>query len=193
VKRVCVFAGSSPGGRPDFRHAAEGLGRALARRGMGVVFGGGRVGLMGALADAALEAGGEVVGVIPSALDARELSHYGITRLHVVASMHERKALMADLADGFVALPGGWGTLDELFEILTWGQLGFHSKPCGLLNVEAYFDRLLAFMQHAVDERFVRAENAALLAVQTDPDALLDAMAAYVPSPVEKWLDRETT
>ena len=193
MKRICVFAGSSHGGRPNYRAAAEGLGCALAARGIGVVFGGGRVGLMGALADAALRAGGQVVGVIPAALEAKELAHAGLTELRVVASMHERKAMMADLSDGFVVLPGGWGTLDELFEILTWGQLGLHAKPCGLLNVDGYFDRLLSFMQHAIDERFVRPENGSMLSVGTDPGALLDAMAAYRPLPVEKWIDRETT
>ena len=162
-------------------------------RGMDVVFGGGRVGLMEALADSALEAGGRVIGVIPAALEAKELGHTGLTELRVVKSMHERKATMADLSDGFVALPGGWGTLDELFEILTWGQLGLHAKPCGVLNVDGYFDRLLSFMQHLVDERFVRPENGATLAVATTPGALLDLMEAYTPAPVEKWLDREAT
>jgi uncharacterized protein (TIGR00730 family) len=193
MKRVCVFAGSSPGHRPGYRSAAEALGRALATRGIGVVFGGGRVGLMGALADAALGAAGRVIGVIPAALEAKELAHSGLTELRVVTSMHERKAMMADLSDGFIALPGGWGTLDELFEILTWGQLGLHQKPCGLLNVDGYFDRLLSFMQHAIEERFVRAENGSMLSVATEPDALLDAMAGYAPLPVEKWIDREAT
>jgi uncharacterized protein (TIGR00730 family) len=193
MTRICVFAGSSPGRRPAYREAAEDLGRTLARSGIGVVFGGGRVGLMGALADAALAGGGDVVGVIPDALDALELGHHGVTRLHVVKSMHERKALMADLSDGFIALPGGWGTLDELFEILTWGQLGLHAKPVGLFNVDGYFDGLLAFLQHLVEERFVKAENASMLAVAASPDVLLDRMAAYTPLPVEKWLDKETT
>jgi uncharacterized protein (TIGR00730 family) len=193
MTRVCVFAGSSPGARSSYRHAAEALGQALSRRGIDVVFGGGRVGLMGALADAALRAGGRVVGVIPAALEAKELGHTGLTELRVVRSMHERKATMADLSDGFIALPGGWGTLDELFEILTWGQLGLHTKPCGLLNVDGYFDGLLSFMQHLVDERFVRAENSAMLSVATEPDALLDLMAACTLAPVEKWIDREAT
>jgi uncharacterized protein (TIGR00730 family) len=193
MKRVCVFAGSSPGARSSYRRAAEELGRTLAARGIEVVFGGGRVGLMGALADAALGAGGRVIGVIPAALEAKELGHAGLTELRVVESMHERKATMADLADGFVAVPGGWGTLDELFEILTWGQLGLHAKPCGVLNVDGYFDRLLAFMQHLVDERFVRPENAAMLSVAATPGALLDLMEASRPAPVEKWIDREAT
>jgi uncharacterized protein (TIGR00730 family) len=193
MQRICVFAGSSSGTRPSYRAAAEALGRALAGRGIGVVFGGGRVGLMGALADATLSAGGQVIGVIPAALEAKELAHAGLTELRVVTSMHERKAMMADLSDGFIALPGGWGTLDELFEILTWGQLGLHDKPCGLLNVDGYFDRLLSFMQHAIDERFVRPENGSMLAVATDSSVLLDAMAAYSPQPVEKWIDRSST
>jgi uncharacterized protein (TIGR00730 family) len=193
MKRVCVFAGSSLGLRPSYRRAAEELGRTIAKRGMDVVFGGGRVGLMGALADAALGAGGQVIGVIPAALEAKELGHTGLTELRVVTSMHERKATMADLSDGFVALPGGWGTLDELFEILTWGQLGLHAKPCGVLNVDGYFDRLLSFMQHLVDERFVRPENAAMVSVATAPDALLNLMAACTPAPAEKWIDREAT
>jgi uncharacterized protein (TIGR00730 family) len=193
MKRVCVFAGSSVGARSSYREAAEELGRTLAARGMDVVFGGGRIGLMGALADAALEAGGQVIGVIPAALEAKELGHTGLTELRVVESMHERKATMADLADGFVALPGGWGTLDELFEILTWGQLGLHTKPCGVLNIDGYFDRLLSFMQHLVDERFVRPENSRMLSVATTPSALLDLMEACTPAPVEKWIDREAT
>ena len=192
MKRICVFAGSSPGlDRVTERPLRPGP--RSRRRGIGVVFGGGRVGLMGALADATLSAGGQVIGVIPAALEAKELAHAGLTELRVVTSMHERKAMMADLSDGFIALPGGWGTLDELFEILTWGQLGLHDKPCGLLNVDGYFDRLLSFMQHAIDERFVRPENGSMLAVATDSGVLLDAMAAYSPQPVEKWIDRSST
>ena len=193
MKRICVFAGSSAGARRSYRNTAEDLGRTLARRGIGVVFGGGRVGLMGVLADAALGAGGDVIGVIPKALDAKELGHKGLTELRIVASMHERKAMMADLSDGYIALPGGWGTMDELFEILTWGQLGLHQRPCGVLNVDGYFDGLLAFMQHMIDERFVRPENGSMLAVAISPAELLDRMAAYVPPAVEKWLDRDTT
>src|ERR1043165_174167 len=144
-RRVCVFCGSSPGARPEYRQAAEAMGRLLASRRIGLVYGGGNVGLMGLLADAALSAGGEVIGVIPRHLDAREVAHRGLPDLRVVASMHERKALMADLSDAFIALPGGLGTLEEMFEILTWAQLGLHRKPCGLLNVLGYFDRLLSF------------------------------------------------
>jgi uncharacterized protein (TIGR00730 family) len=190
MRRVCVFAGSSSGARPEYSDAAEQIGRLLAGRGIGVVYGGARVGLMGTLADAALAAGGEVVGVIPAALVAKEVAHTGLTDLRVVNSMHERKALMSDLADAFIALPGGWGTLEELFEVLTWAQLGLHRKPCGLLNVHGYFDRLLAFLAHTIDEGFVRPEYAALIALAATPGELLDRLASSTPPAVEKWLDR---
>jgi uncharacterized protein (TIGR00730 family) len=190
MRRVCVFAGSSSGVRLEYGTAAAALGQALAVRKMGLVYGGARVGLMGVLADAALGAGGEVVGVIPRALVGRELAHAGLTTLHVVESMHERKALMADLADAFIALPGGWGTLDELFEILTWAQLGLHRKPCGLLNVQGYFDPLLAFVDHSIEEGFVRRDYRRLIAVADRADALLDSLAAPTPPIIEKWIDR---
>jgi hypothetical protein len=190
MRRVCVFTGSSSGARPAYRDAAETLGRLLAERGIGVVYGGACVGLMGTLADAALAAGGEVVGVIPAALVAKEVAHTGLTDLRVVNSMHERKALMSDLADAFIAMPGGWGTLEELFEVLTWAQLGLHRKPCGLLNVHGYFDRLLAFLAHTIDEGFVRPEYAAMMAVAATPGELLDRLASSTPPAVEKWLDR---
>jgi hypothetical protein len=189
MKRICVFAGSSVGVRPGYRTAAEALGLALAARGIDLVYGGGRVGLMGILADAMLASGGHVTGVIPHALAAREVAHLGLSDLRVVGSMHERKALMADLADGFIALPGGWGTLDELFEILTWGQLGLHQKPCGLLNAGGYFDRLLSFVDHSIDEGFVRREYRTMITVSESPDELLDRLAAYAPPLVEKWID----
>jgi len=174
MRRICVFAGSSPGGRPGYRTAAEALGRTLATRGVGLVYGGARVGLMGTLADAVLAGGGQVIGVIPEALVAKEVAHNGLTELRVVFSMHERKAAMADLSDGFIAIPGGWGTLEELFEVLTWGQLGLHQKPCGLLNVENYFDGLLSFTDHMVNEGFVRRENSAMISVSNDPAALVE-------------------
>jgi uncharacterized protein (TIGR00730 family) len=177
VKSVCVFTGSSAGTRPEYREAARDLGRLLAERGIGLVYGGARVGLMGAVADAALEAGGSVIGVIPEALVAREIAHTALTELHVVGSMHERKALMADLSDAFVALPGGWGTLEEFFEVLTWALLGFHSKPCALLNVGGYFDRLLAFVEHAAAEGFVRQNPRELVLVADEPVALLQRLA----------------
>jgi uncharacterized protein (TIGR00730 family) len=193
MKRVCVFAGSSPGRRPEYRTAAAALGRALAARGIGVVYGGAHVGLMGVLADTALGAGGEVIGVIPRALVSRELAHTGLTDLHVVQSMHERKALMADLSDGFIALPGGWGTLDELFEILTWAQLGLHHKPSGLLNVQGYFDPLLAFIDHSIVEGFVRPDYRRLVVVADGAEALLDLLATPAPPAIEKWIDSAPT
>lgn len=148
---------------------------------------------MGALADAVLSAGGHVTGVMPEALVAKEVAHAGLSDLRVVASMHERKSLMADLADGFIALPGGWGTLEEFFEVLTWAQLGLHQKPCGLLNVRGFFDGLLSFIDHSIDERFVRHENRSMILVSSSPDALLELFDGYVPPAVEKWIDRAST
>jgi uncharacterized protein (TIGR00730 family) len=193
IKRLCVFAGSNAGVRPEYRSAARDLGRLLAARGIGVVYGGARVGLMGVMADAVLAAGGSVTGVMPSALVAKEVAHNGLTDLRVVSSMHERKALMSDLSDGFIALPGGWGTWEEFFEVLTWGQLGLHRKPCGLLNVAGYFDRLLSFVEHSIDEGFVRREHQAMISVSVSPLALLDKLASYQPPVVEKWIDRAST
>jgi uncharacterized protein (TIGR00730 family) len=194
LKGICVFAGSSAGARPEYRAVAEELGHALASRRITVVFGGGHVGLMGALADAALAARGQVTGVIPETLVAREVAHTGLSDLRIVSSMHERKALMADLADAFVALPGGWGTLEEFFEVLTWAQLGLHRKPCVLLNVAGYFDGLLAFLEHAVDQRFVKPENGALLLVSTSVEDMLEQLDQYAPPPpMEKWVDRESS
>jgi uncharacterized protein (TIGR00730 family) len=191
LRTVCVFSGSSPGARPSYVETAAALGRVLAERGVRLVYGGASLGLMGAVADAALDAGGEVVGVIPQHLVDREVAHPGLTELHVTASMHERKALMADLADGFVALPGGLGTLEELAEILTWSQLGLQSKPCGLLDVEGFFDPLLAFLDHTVTERFVSPEHRALVLASDSPGALLDQLAQWRPRPdTGKWLDR---
>jgi len=192
VNAVCVFTGSSRGVRPEYVAVATELGSLLAGRRIRLVYGGARVGLMGAVADAALASGGEVVGVIPAALVAKEVAHTGLTDLRVVNSMHERKALMSDLADAFVALPGGWGTLEEFFEVLTWAQLGLHRKPCGLLNAQGYFDRLLAFLDHTIDEGFVRPQNADLIAVAPTPGALLDRLESPLPPPVEKWLDRSS-
>jgi uncharacterized protein (TIGR00730 family) len=163
MQRLCVFAGSSPGAQTEYLAAARELGAALVHRSMGLVKGGTRVGLMGALADAVLVGGGHVTGVMPASLVAKEVAHQGLSDLRVVASMHERKAMMNDLADGFIALPGGWGTLEEFFEVLTWAQLGLHRKPCGLLNVSGFFDGLLAFIDHTIDERFVKRENRAML------------------------------
>jgi hypothetical protein len=185
LRRVAVYCGANRGARPAYPEAAAALGRLLAQRGIGVVFGGGQVGLMGALADAALAAGGDVIGVIPESLRLRELAHPAVTRMHVVAGMHERKALIADLSDAFIALPGGLGTLDELFEVLTWTQLGHHAKPCGLLDVLDYWAPLVALLDHAAAEGFLRAEHRELLFVETDPSRLLDrfaAAAAAVPA-----------
>jgi uncharacterized protein (TIGR00730 family) len=193
MKRICVFCGSSPGARPEYRERARELGALLARRGLGLVYGGGSVGLMGVVADGALSAGGEVIGIIPRALEARELDHRGLTQLHVVGSMHERKAMMEQLSDGFVALPGGAGTLEELFEILTWSQLGIHRKPAGMLDVAGYYEHLCRFLDHAVAERFLRPEHRALLLVERDPAALLDRMSAWTPPSIDKWLDRGQT
>jgi uncharacterized protein (TIGR00730 family) len=193
VKRICVFAGSSAGARLEYPLAAEELGRALARQSIGLVYGGARVGLMGALANAALAEKGEVIGVIPTALVRKEIAHDSLTELRVVSSMHERKAVMAELADGFVALPGGWGTLDEFFEVLTWAQLGLHRKPCGLLNVQGYFDRLLSFLGLAVEEHFVRREYESIIRVASAPAELIELLRSYRPPTVEKWIDRKSS
>lgn len=193
MKRVCVFCGSSPGRSPAYLEAAQATGRALARRGVALVYGGGSVGLMGAVADATLAAGGEVIGVIPRALELRELAHARLTTLHVVGSMHERKAKMAALADAFVALPGGMGTLEELAEILTWAQLGLHARPVGLLDAAGYYGPLIQFFDRAVAEGFVRPEHRRLLLVGADPDALLDGFAAWQPPQVERWIDDRTS
>jgi len=193
INRVCVFAGSNAGIRGEYADAARDLGALLAARGIGLVYGGARVGLMSVLADAALAAGGTVTGVMPSALVAKEVAHSGLTELHVVSSMHERKAMMSDLSDGFIALPGGWGTWEEFFEVLTWGQLGLHRKPCGLLNVSGYFDGLMSFVGHSIHEGFVRREFGSMISVATAPERLLDMLSAYQAPVVEKWIDRETT
>jgi uncharacterized protein (TIGR00730 family) len=181
MRRVCVFCGASAGSSGAFATAAAEVGAELARRGIGVVYGGGRVGLMGVVADAALAAGGEVDGVIPRGLVDRELAHQGLSALHVVETMHERKALMNELSDGFLTLPGGLGTLEEVAEVVSWAQLGLHVKPVGVLNVGGYFDGLLAWVERAVADGFVRAEHARLLIVGSELAALLDAMAEYRP------------
>jgi len=193
MKRICVFCGSSPGSRPEYRAAAEEMGAGLVRRNLGLVYGGGNVGLMGIIADAVLRAGGEATGVIPENLMAREVGHKGLTRLHVVHSMHERKALMADLSDAFVALPGGFGTLEEFCEVITWTRLGLHAKPCGILNVLGYYSPLLAMFDHAVTEGFLKPENRALVLARESPPDLLNALEGWRPVRVEKWLSRETT
>ena len=190
IARVCVFCGSSPGTSPVFGELAERLGRRLAAAGVGLVYGGASVGLMGRLADAALAAGGEVIGVIPRSLVDMEVAHEGLADLRIVSTMHERKSVMADLADAFIALPGGIGTLDELFEVLTWAQLGLHMKPTGLLNPDDYFGPLLAFLDGAVHAGFLQPAHRAMLLVDDDSDRLLDACRAYAPPPPFKWVDR---
>lgn len=193
MTRVCVFAGSKFGARAEYRTAAEALGQAMAARHLTVVYGGAHVGLMGGLADAAISGGGEVIGVIPDALVAREVAHTGLGDLRIVPTMHARKALMADLADAFIALPGGWGTFDELFEILTWSQLGLHRKPVGVLNVQGYFDPLLALIAHAIDEGFVSRDAGRLITVADAAERLLDQLAAHVvPVQTLTPLDRGT-
>jgi uncharacterized protein (TIGR00730 family) len=186
--RICVFCGSNPGSGPAYVEAARSLGRTLAQTGRSLVYGGAKVGMMGALADAVLEAGGEAVGVMPEGLLRREIAHTGLTALHKVESMHQRKALMADLSDGFIALPGGYGTLDEFCEILTWAQLGLHGKPCGLLNVRGYFDSLLAFLDHGVREELLRPAHRGLILTDTDSLRLLHRMEAWQPVHVPKWI-----
>ena len=194
VERICVFCGASPGGRPVSREATAQLARLLAEEGIGVVYGGGGVGLMGALADAVIAEGGELTGVIPRSLVDREIAHRDVMDMRVVGSMHERKALMADLADAFIALPGGIGTLEELFEVYTWAQLGLHQKPCALLNVEGYYDGIEDFLSHAVAERFLREETRALLLVDSNPATLLERLHNFEPrAVVPKWIDREET
>jgi uncharacterized protein (TIGR00730 family) len=191
--RVCVYAGSNPGSNPAYAEATTALGNELAARGIGIVYGGGKVGLMGVIADTVLAAGGEAIGVMPQALIDREIGHAGLTELKVVDSMHERKALMAELADAFIALPGGIGTLEELIEIYTWSQLGIHDKACGVLNVRGYYDGLATFLDHAVSEGFLRAQHRAVLSISADPAELLDALAAYEPPRVSKWLELDQT
>jgi uncharacterized protein (TIGR00730 family) len=191
---VCVFCGSSAGSRPAYAEAAWRVGTTLAHHGLGLVYGGGQVGLMGVLADAALAAGGRVIGVIPEPLATKELAHTGLTELRVVRTMHERKALMAELSAGFLALPGGVGTFEEFFEIVTWAVLGLHRKPVGLLNVEGYYDPLRALLDHAVAERFVRPEHRALVVVSDQPEILAaDLLFLTPPSPGPKWIDLNQT
>ena len=191
MRRICVFCGSRPGVNPAYRAAAEALGQMLAERSIELVYGGGNVGLMGIVADACLAAGGKVVGVIPRALLEWEVGHEGLTRLEVVDSMHTRKARMAELADGFIALPGGFGTFEEFCEILTWGQLGFHVKPMGLLNVNGFYDPLLALFDYAVSEGFLRPQNRAMALADTNIERLLGTMSSYQAEPVSKWLTEE--
>jgi len=190
LSTLCVYCASSPGIDPDFGLAASSFGRLLVERQIRLVYGGGHVGLMGLLADAVLQEGGQVHGVITRALEDKEVAHQGLTTLEVVDTMHQRKAAMADLADGFVMLPGGFGTLDEFMEAVTWTQLGIHSKPCGVLDVKGYFDPLRAMLERATRERFMREQHRDIVIVESDPEALLDRLSSWKPSTVEKWLDR---
>ncbi|RSK48737.1 LOG family protein [Hymenobacter rigui] len=193
MKSVAVYCGASSGTNELFTQQAQAMGRALAERGFTLVYGGGRVGLMGAVADAVMQHGGKAIGVIPDFLADKELAHVGLTELHVVKTMHERKLMMADLAEGFVAMPGGYGTLEELFEVLTWGQLGLHQKPIGVLNVAGYYDHLLRALDHMADEGLLRRENRNQLLSHPEPHGMLDAMLAYQPVSLEKWLTPKTT
>jgi len=194
MKRICVFCGASPGNDPRHAEAARALGRAIAARGLELVYGGGSIGLMGTVADAALAAGARVIGVIPQVLQIRELAHRGLSELRVVGSMHERKALMAELSGGFIALPGGMGTLEELSEVLTWAQLGLHARPVGLLDVGGYYRPLVAFFDQAVASGFLRPAHRAILQEAEAPEALLDLLASWRPAgPVEQVIDRTTS
>lgn len=193
MKAVCVFAGSSAGSRPAYADAARLLGVAIARRGAGLVYGGGGTGLMGVVADAVLENGGRVTGVIPAPLVDRELAHHGITALEIVGSMHERKARMADLADAFVALPGGLGTMEELMEIWTWAQLGIHSKPCGLVNAAGYYDQLAGMIDHMVEEGFVANTHRDLVLVDADPEGLMSRIERHVAPRLPRWMEPRQT
>lgn len=192
IRRLAVFCGSNPGARPDYVQAARSFGKLLASRGVGIVYGGSNVGLMQALADATLDELGDIIGVIPRMLVEREVANKALTDLRIVDSMHARKALMAELADGFVAMPGGIGTLEEFFEIWTWAQLGMHDKPCGLLNVAGYFDPLLEFLDRAVAEKFVREVHRKMVIVESDPAALLARFEEYEPPRVVKWINAGT-
>lgn len=190
MKRVCVFCGSNPGARPEYVAAAKQVAAALVAANLTLVYGGGRVGMMGAVADEVLARGGQAIGVIPRGLWQREVGHRGLTELHVVETMHERKAMMADLADAFIALPGGLGTLEEIFEIWTWAQLGMHQKPLGFLNVAGYYAPLETFLDHATREAFVRPQHRAIAIVEEDVHVMLARFRDYTPPNVEKWLER---
>lgn len=193
MKSICVFCGSSQGALEAYGEAARTTGRVIAESGCRVVYGGARVGLMGMVADAALAAGGEVVGVLPRSLQEKEIGHEGLTELRLVDSMHERKAMMAELSDGFIALPGGVGTLEEIFEVWTWGQLGYHRKPCGFLNVEGYYDHLTAFLNHQTQEGFTKKVMRDMVAITETPEAMLDFFRTYEPPTAPKWITKDET
>ena len=189
MKRICVFCGSNQGGRPEYVEAAKKLGLLLAERNIGLVYGGAKVGTMGAIADTVLDSGADAIGVMPRLLVEKEVAHSGLTDLKIVDTMHERKHLMAELSDAFIALPGGLGTLDEFFEMATWAQLGMHDKPCGLLNVCGYFDYMIRFLDIAVSEEFVRKEHREMIFIQDNPESLIDAFESYEAPAVAKWMD----
>ena len=193
AKRICVFCGSSPGTRPSYSAAASSLAKHLVANGITLVYGGGRTGLMGVLADAVLDAGGEVIGVMPLALVGKEVAHTGLSDLRVVGSMHKRKALMAELSDAFIALPGGYGTFEEFCEVLTWTQLGFQRKPCGILNVEGYYDHLLALFDHAVAEQFLKPVHREIVITDTDAESLIRRLLGHQPARADKWSSLERT
>lgn len=193
MKRICVYCGSNPGSRPVFREAGRALGHELAGRGLGLVYGGASVGIMGAVADGVLEAGGSAIGVLPHFFSTKEIAHHGLDELIVVNSMHERKAKMSELSDGFIALPGGWGTIEEIFEVLTWAQLGHHPNPCGLLNVESYYDELARFLEKAIESQFVKEEYRPMLMIDESASRLLDRFEAYQAPKVRKWIGAEET
>ena len=193
IKNICVYCGSRPGRLPAYTEAATALAQVLVKHNIGLVYGGASIGLMGAVADEVLALGGDVIGVIPKALAHKEVAHPHLTQMHVTASMHERKTLMAELADGFIALPGGIGTFEELFEIWTWAQLGFHHKPCGLLNVADYYEHLIQFLDHVQAEQFVKKPTRDLLIIEDDPEALLTRFLNYQAPPITTWLSKEET
>ena len=193
IHSVCVYCGSCPGRLDAYSITARRLAKSLVDRNIKLVYGGASVGIMGLVADTVLQLGGQAVGVIPEALVRKEVAHKNLTELHVTQSMHERKSVMAELSDGFIAMPGGIGTLEELFEVWTWAQLGFHDKPCGLLNVEGYFDSLITFLNHAVAEQFVKQEHGSMLIIESTPGSLLDRFAGYVPPAVSKWIEKAET
>lgn len=193
MKSVCVFCGSSFGSNPAYEQAARQMGSAIASAGLALVYGGAKVGLMGAVADAALEKGGTVIGVLPKSLQEKELAHMGLSELHVVSSMHERKALMAERSDAFVAMPGGAGTMEELFEVWTWGQLGLHEKPCGFLNTNGFYDRLIEFLDFQTAEGFMKPVMRNMVQVSSSPEGLLDLFRAYTPPATPKWIKKDET
>ena len=193
MKRLCVYCGSSSGRQPAYAQVARHLARAMVNRNIDLVYGGASVGIMGEIANAVLEEGGDVIGIIPKGLFRKEVAHTGVTELREVDSMHERKSLMADLSDGFIALPGGFGTIEEIFEIITWSQLGMHRKPCGLLNVCYYYDKLISFFDHAVTEQFIKATHHSTILVDKCPEALLEKFEVYEAPETVKWIDRKST